>query len=195
MKKLKTKQKKQTRTELLINYLVDFINRYKDAPPSPLPYSNPWRLLRYSGPWEKLYKSYKYDRLRRDLDRLKERGLISYRTIGPKIQIEIKPAGYKFHEKFNLNELEIKIPSKWDKIWRVVIFDIPEKQRRKRTLLRMKLREWGFVQVQQSTWVFPYKCESQVAALCKAYDLRKYVTLFEGKYLGNDSRLKKEFNL
>lgn len=45
---------------------------------------------------------------------------------------------------------------KWDKKWRIVIFDIEEKQRRQRDILRGKLKELGFGMIQKSVWISPY---------------------------------------
>lgn len=42
---------------------------------------------------------------------------------------------------------------RWDKKWRIVIWDIPEKHRKLRDLLRRKLKEWEFTQWQKSVWV------------------------------------------
>lgn len=41
----------------------------------------------------------------------------------------------------------------WDKKWRIIIWDIPEKHRKLRDLLRRKLKEWEFTQWQKSVWV------------------------------------------
>lgn len=40
----------------------------------------------------------------------------------------------------------------WDGKWRVVIWDIPEKRRMARDLLRYKLKQLGFSQLQKSIW-------------------------------------------
>ena len=42
---------------------------------------------------------------------------------------------------------------KWDKKWRIVMFDIPEKNKNLRHVLRWKLREWQFEKLQKSVWV------------------------------------------
>lgn len=42
---------------------------------------------------------------------------------------------------------------KWDGKFRVVIFDIPEKNRKVRDILRWRLKAWGFKYLQKSLWV------------------------------------------
>lgn len=57
---------------------------------------------------------------------------------------------------------------KWDGIFMIVIFDIPEKQRVVRDNLRDKLRELGFGMLQESVWISPYHFEE---------DLREFLIL------------------
>jgi len=42
--------------------------------------------------------------------------------------------------EFKIDEIKISKPLKWDKKWRIVMFDIPEKRRSERNILRSKLR-------------------------------------------------------
>jgi len=66
-------------------------------------------------------------------------------------------------------------PAKWDKKWYLVIFDIPEQLRYKRNILREKLKQLGFGQLQQSVWVSPYNYLLNVAKIIETYDLGDYV--------------------
>src|SRR3989344_1787597 len=58
--------------------------------------------------------------------------------------------------RFNLEKLEIKKPARWDKKWRVVMFDVPEKIRRLRDSLRLHFRDIGMIELQKSVFVYPY---------------------------------------
>ncbi len=42
--------------------------------------------------------------------------------------------------RFNIDKIEIKKPIKWDRKWRIVMFDIPERLRRLRDSLRFHFR-------------------------------------------------------
>src|SRR3989344_305402 len=61
-----------------------------------------------------------------------------------------------------LKKLQVKEGSgkkqKWDGKWRVLIFDVWEKRRGKRDMLRREIREFVFVQLQQSVWIYPFAC-------------------------------------
>ncbi|HEY4514821.1 MAG TPA: hypothetical protein VJJ22_01530 [Candidatus Paceibacterota bacterium] len=58
-----------------------------------------------------------------------------------------------------------KVPKKWDKKWRVVIFDIIEVRRKVRDDIRRQLGRLGFLRLQDSVWVYPYDCEDIITLL------------------------------
>ena len=126
---------------------------------------------------------------------LEKKGLVKVQKIGPKVEIQITPHGLSFLEKLKSIKKEIPKPEKWNGLWQLVIFDIPEKEREVRDLLRDKLKFLGFKQVQKSVWVFPYPCRQLVLDLCRECKALKYVSLFEGRYLGNDRLLRRLFEL
>ena len=91
--------------------------------------------------------------------------------------------------------LAIRQKRRWDRRYRMVVFDIPQKRRIVRDKLRDLMREAGFYRLQQSVWVHPYDCE-ELIALTKA-DLRLggsvvYAIVEE---IENDGRIKDYFGL
>jgi DNA-binding transcriptional regulator PaaX len=92
-------------------------------------------------------------------------------------------------------ELSARSRKKWDKRWRMIVFDVPEKYRKSRDKLRATLRSLGFVQLQGSVWVYPYDCE-EVVALLKA-DLRLGASTLYAivEKIENDGKLREEFGL
>ncbi len=57
------------------------------------------------------------------------------------------------------------VKRKWDKKWRVLIFDISEKRRSGRSAVRYKLAQFGLIRLQDSVWVYPYPCDEFIALL------------------------------
>ena len=49
--------------------------------------------------------------------------------------------------------------TKWDQLWRIVVFDVHEKRGPLRRRLRISLHSFGFVRLQNSVWIYPYECE------------------------------------
>lgn len=69
--------------------------------------------------------------------------------------------------------------NKWDKKWRVVIFDIAEVSRGTRDNLRLKLKELGFGMLQESVWISPYDILKDFREFLEAKGLDKSVYVFE----------------
>jgi DNA-binding transcriptional regulator PaaX len=58
---------------------------------------------------------------------------------------------------------QLRKPKRWDTKWRVLIFDIHEKQKSLREKIRRTLVSVGFVRLQHSVWVYPHPCEDFIA--------------------------------
>lgn len=141
--------------------------------------------------WKKIDERY----LRKEIQSLYRSKMVDYKedkdrniTIVLTDKGKLKALTYKFNE--------MKIERKdWDKKWRVVVFDIPEKLRSGRDALRDKLKELRFYQLQKSIFVFPYKCEDELNFIIEYFDLRPYVRLITAESIDNELHLKKIFNL
>lgn len=72
----------------------------------------------------------------------------------------------------------------WDGVWRLVIFDIPEKNRKVRDTLRRRLKEWGFVQWQKSVWVGKKPLANHLRELVKKLGVEEWVLVVESSDVG-----------
>lgn len=86
---------------------------------------------------------------------------------------------------------------KWDGLWRVVIFDIPESLRSSRDLFRSCLKRNGFVRLQDSVFVSPFADFDELNDLRYECKVEKYVNFLEAKSVNqdDDSILKEKFDL
>ncbi|MEK7062567.1 MAG: CRISPR-associated endonuclease Cas2 [Patescibacteria group bacterium] len=96
---------------------------------------------------------------------------------------------------FNIDNMEIKKPKKWDKKWRLVLFDIPEKQKPAREALRDALKRLGFHEYQKSVFIHPYECKKEIDFVIEYFNIRKYVRTITADTLDNDIHLRKKFGL
>ena len=96
---------------------------------------------------------------------------------------------------YNMDTMTIKKSPKWDGRWRMVMFDIPDKRKREREVLRSLLKQLGFVQYQESAFIIPYKCRDEVDYVVEFYNLRPHVRLLEVNSFDDDLAFKKHFNL
>lgn len=67
----------------------------------------------------------------------------------------------------------------WDGKYRIVIWDIPERKRRLRDLLRRKLREFEFVNLQKSVWVSKRNATGKLRELINELEMEKWVAVIE----------------
>ncbi len=110
-------------------------------------------------------------------------------------KIKITGAGKKRVKLLSLLGLEIVRPEKWDKQWRLVVFDIPKVHSKTRGRFRYWLKELGFVKVQYSIWAHPYPCFVEIEFLKAYFNIRDMVTVITAAEMDPDTvgYLKKHF--
>jgi DNA-binding transcriptional regulator PaaX len=113
-------------------------------------------LKRRSQQKDKFYNSFYY---------LRKNGLLKMEYRGKQLHVSLSKEGKNVAEKYSVDNLKIKKPNKWDKKWRILIFDIEERYKSKREALRGKLKELGLYQLQKSVWVCPYHFQEEVDVL------------------------------
>ena len=108
----------------------------------------------------------------------------------------ITPKGLKKARIVTLQTKEV-VKGKWDGKWRIVIFDIPEDNRKARNILRAILKRNGYIRLQNSVFVSPYGDFEFLNLFRHEYKIEKYVNFFKANAdeLENDSELRKRFDL
>lgn len=110
-------------------------------------------------------------------------------------RMTLTKGGKKQAISFKYETMGIEKPARWDKIWRVVLSDIPERHKSARDTLRRKLQVLGFYEFQKSVFVHPYPCDHQLNFLIENFQLRPYVRVLEASRIDNELHLKKIFGL
>lgn len=123
---------------------------------------------------------------------LKKKNLIEIEKDDYDIKITLTKEGRRRVGKYQIDNLIIKKPKVWDKLWRVVIFDISDSQRIKRNAFRRKLKEMGFYSLQKSVWVHPFNCSKEINFLRDFFGLdNKQIEILLVKRIENDIITKK----
>ncbi|PIR73636.1 MAG: hypothetical protein COU40_01500 [Candidatus Moranbacteria bacterium CG10_big_fil_rev_8_21_14_0_10_35_21] len=97
--------------------------------------------------------------------------------------------------QYNLDNMKIKKPVKWDGLWRVVIFDVPERLRQGRNALVEKLKKLGFFTLQKSVFIYPYECKNEIDYIVEIFNLGRYVNFMIVKEIDINSELKNKFKI
>ncbi|MEK7603845.1 MAG: hypothetical protein AAB461_01865 [Patescibacteria group bacterium] len=102
--------------------------------------------------------------------------------------------GKKVALTYNLEKMTIP-RHMWDKKWRIVIFDIPEKLRMVREALRYQLVRLGFKELQHSVFILPFECRNEIEYIVEFYNVRRFVRYIEAQHVDNELDLKNKFNI
>jgi len=130
------------------------------------------------------------------LTRLARRGLVTFELKDGRKFARLTPAG---SQSLKLEQekaaLRLRQKKRWDKRWRVIIFDIPERRRGVRSQLRAIMQECGFVRLQDSVWVYPHDCEDLTVLMKAELKTGSSILYMVVEKIENDGWLKKHFSL
>ena len=127
---------------------------------------------------------------------LKKRGMVNIIYSDKQIHISLSREGKKLAGKYQIDDLKINKPKKWDNQWRILIFDVPDKYKTKREALRGKLKELNLYQLQKSVWVCPYNFEKEVEILRNFFVFTKNeMKIIIARSIQDDAEVIKFFKL
>ncbi len=154
---------------------------------------NAMRLLQYM-PGYKKGARFNYQ-AKTALGRLAKKGLITFEERGGKRYARITEAGENILALASMQDKAKQKPKRWDRRWRLVIFDIPERRRSIRNQLRSFMSEYGFVRLQDSVWIYPYDCEDLIALAKANFRIGADVLYMIVEQLERDKYLREHFGL
>lgn len=128
--------------------------------------------------------------------RLRKQECIIFEEEGNQIFISLTEEGRKKADWLQINHLVIKKPKRWDKKWRLIMFDVPHIHRPKREALRGLIKRLGLYPLQKSVWIHPHDCHDEIKLLRDFFGLSEHelrIVLTED--IGDDLFLKEKFNL
>ncbi|MEK7624015.1 MAG: hypothetical protein AAB408_05135 [Patescibacteria group bacterium] len=131
----------------------------------------------------------------KSLENLKRRGLITLVKSRSGYYLKLTPTGQIELLAYETKKKVLQTPKRWDKKWRLLIFDIEERHRLQRDQVRHTLIELGFYRLQDSVWVYPYDCEIVLELLRTKYHVRHEALFVRADYLSNDFWLRQHFSL
>jgi DNA-binding transcriptional regulator PaaX len=144
------------------------------------------------------HRSYSKKQMRDAVYQLKKKKLIEIILEGDITKVRLTNKGADRVKEFCLEFLEIKKPKKWDKKWRVLIFDIPSKPKiynLAREALRKKIKDLGFQQLQKSVWIYPYECEDEILFVAEIYQVQKFIEILTVEKLLHENILRTKFKI
>jgi hypothetical protein len=142
------------------------------------------------------WKKYKNRRVADTFSRLKKHGHIEVQRRNNQIYIHLTSKGKALAGWLQIDALQIKRPKRWDRKYRIIMFDIDQLRKPHREAFRGKLKELGFYPLQKSVWIHAFGCKDEVALLKDFFGLTdrevRYMCVDE---IGNDREVRKFFDL
>ena len=135
------------------------------------------------------------DRIRQSIRGLERHGYLQVYKKNGNEYVKITPLGKQIMIQRSIILTRPKQPEKWDGLWRLVMFDIPEKRRRARNALRFAFQKMGLVQIQKSVFAYPYPCKKEIDFVAGYFKIRKGITYATANTIEGDTLLKKKFGL
>ncbi|GAA4714482.1 phenylacetic acid degradation operon negative regulatory protein PaaX [Brevibacillus fulvus] len=129
--------------------------------------------------------------------RMVQQELLVAKRIGNKSYYRLTDQGKRRIEEGVRRVYTIK-NHKWDGLWRILTYSVPEEKRELRNQLRKELSWTGFGLISNSTWVSPNPLEEQTMEMIRNYQLEEYTTLFTaGSIVSHDQQylVNKGWNL
>lgn len=134
-----------------------------------------------------VWKRFNISYLKRTLKRLEKEKFVEFDEEDGMQIVKISENGRKRIVRFALNELEIRKPKIWDKKWRLISFDLPEKLKSERKIFVEYLNAWGFYPLHKSVYLHAYPCLKEIDFLREYLRIGAYVRLFIVSSIENDN--------
>jgi len=149
-------------------------------------------LIKWRKNWNKIDRHLIYNAIRR----LNQKRLVELVEKNNKLYIKITGDGKKVIKNFDYDNLELLRSKVWDKKWRLVVFDIPDKKKKERRALSKKLKDIGFYAMQESVFIYPYNCRDEIDFICEFLSVGHYVNYCIVETIDKrEGDLRKVFNL
>lgn len=123
--------------------------------------------------------------------RLVNAGLLKYE--GKFLQLTTK--GEAKLRQLELHDYKFKKPKRWDKKWRMLIFDIKNNRGSLRDKVRHTLMAIGFRRLQNSVWVYPYPCDDLITLLKADFKIGSELLYVIVETIENDKKIRQNFGL
>lgn len=136
------------------------------------------------------YSQPKKEAIRTDLSRLQKEGLIKK---DPKQKVYCLTDKGKELVSYIENRFLI-LQEPWDKKFRVVIFDVPEKKRYWRIFLKRELELMQFQQLQKSVYIGKFPLPASLIKEIEADDMGKFVYIFTVENVDRQDEILKMLN-
>ncbi len=142
-------------------------------------------------------KRLKKKQISRSMKILEKKKLIFIKKEKDKVYTHLSENGKKIVLQYSLKKILAlkKKKKKWQGLWFIVFFDVPEEERVKRDYLRKFLKFIGFYHYQKSVYIYPFECKKEVDLIKKIIVGGRYLSYVVAKEIEDEEKYKRIFQL
>jgi|SRR3989344_7490059 len=145
--------------------------------------------------WQNVTGKRKREKFLRSINALERRGFVEIRKHGDEIRITLSRDGKRIALAGNIEKISLPTVKHWDRKWRIILFDIPERLGNARRALSKRLRDMGAWQFQKSVFIYPFPCRDEIDFVTSFFEVREYVNYIEATLIDDAENLQKHFKL
>lgn len=128
---------------------------------------------------------------KKSLKRLEGKGVIY--LAGDKIKLTKR--GKQLVQKYAIEQIQLNKPKKWNGLWHLVSYDIPNEKKQERDWFRFTLKRLDFKQIQESLWVHPYECNEEIAVVAQNLRIAPYVAVMVARTIPREDKIREYFGI
>ena len=131
-----------------------------------------------------------------DIRRLQQRDLLESRVLSDgSIEMKLRKRGKREILRYHIEDIRVRMPARWDGVWRLVMFDIPNHKSGARRAFQAKLRELGFYPLQKSVLIHPFPCEKEIDFLASFFHVGNHLLVLRVSRFEGEEKLKHHFHI
>lgn len=123
---------------------------------------------------------------RATLFRLKNKGIIKGLRKGKETLFTLADSG-KIYINEHFNRV-LRMEEKWNGRWLLFSFNIPEKKRNLRNILRKELLSLGFGRLHANLWISPYDIRMECKKIIERLEVKEHIAVFTTDYIDNNPK-------
>lgn len=129
----------------------------------------------------------------RTLSSLERKKFIKFWIKDGKGRIALTKEGKLYFASLKVKRVKLPSKGKWDGLWRIVTFDIPERLKANRKRFSRALVFAGMYNLEESVFVYPHECKDQIFKIADLYDVKKHICYIVARSVEPDVKLIREF--
>ena len=133
-------------------------------------------------------------RVKQSLSRLEKQGLIKQRGAMDGYFV-LTAEGKAKAMRYKIEETKIQKQKRWDRKWRLVMFDVPEEKKKARQAINFALKRIGCVHYQKSVFITPFPCEKEIDFIGETFNVREYIRIVIAESVEESGVFERKFGL